>query len=194
MTNSRDQGIDRLITNNLHRLSKYGALTARPGYEIAGHQLTGRRAIVATVRAKKPLASLTRGQALPNNIGGVPVDVREANSYQRLRTIDPLAAEVIQTYRRLEYADTTWRLERGLPSGKLLKSARSEAQERLKAQIKAQPPARAELNDEEGPRQNSEEWRSRGGEDDDPASVRIGGRRARRRQKGAVIVEEGCFF
>lgn len=131
MTNSRDQGIDRLITNNLHRLSKYGALTARPGYEIAGHQLTGGRAIVATVHTKTPLASLTRGQALSDNIGGVAGDVREPRSYQRLRAIDPLAAKVSQTYRRPEYAEPTWPLERELPCGKLLKSARSETRKRL---------------------------------------------------------------
>ena len=56
MASSGDREIDRTITKNLHRLSKYGVLTARPGYEITGHQLTGRRAIVATVHTKKPLA------------------------------------------------------------------------------------------------------------------------------------------
>jgi phosphatidylserine/phosphatidylglycerophosphate/cardiolipin synthase-like enzyme len=139
MTNGRDRGIDRLITKNLHRLSKYGALTARPGYEIAGHQLTGRRAIVATVHTKKPISSLTPGEVLPDVIGGVPVDVREASSYQRLRAIDPLAAEVSQTYRRPENAEPAWPLERELPSGKLLNSPRSETQKRLQAQTKTQP-------------------------------------------------------
>jgi hypothetical protein len=36
MTNSRDHAIDRLVAKKLHRLNKYGALLARPGYEIAG--------------------------------------------------------------------------------------------------------------------------------------------------------------
>jgi phosphatidylserine/phosphatidylglycerophosphate/cardiolipin synthase-like enzyme len=139
MANRSDREIDRTITNNLHRLSKYGVLTARPGYEIRGHQLTGRRAIVATVHTKKPMAGLPRGEALPDSIGGVPVDVREANSFQRLRSIDPLAAEVSQTYRRPEEAEPEWPLERELPSGELLNSARSENQKKLAVQTKAQP-------------------------------------------------------
>ncbi len=139
MATSNDREIDQTITNNLHRLSKYGVLTARPGYEIAGHQLTGRRAIVATVHTKKPLSGLSRDQALPDNIGGVPVDVREADSYQRLRASDPLAAEISQTYRRPEDTEPEWPLERELPSGELLKSARSETQKTFAAQTKAQP-------------------------------------------------------
>jgi phosphatidylserine/phosphatidylglycerophosphate/cardiolipin synthase-like enzyme len=139
MASSDDRKIDQTITDNLHRLSKYGVLTARPGYEIANHQLTGRRAIVVTVHTKRPPADLPRGEALPDSIGGTPVDVREANSYQRLRAIDPLAAEVSQTYRRPEDSEPKWPLERELPSGELLKSARSETQKKLAAQTKAQP-------------------------------------------------------
>jgi len=139
MASSDDRKIDRTITDNLRRLSKYGVLTARPGFEITNHQLTGRRAIVVTVHTKRPLAGLPRGETLPDSIGGVPVDVREANSYQRLRTIDPLAAEVSQTYRRPEDAEPEWPLERELPSGELLTSARSEIQKKLVAQTKAQP-------------------------------------------------------
>ena len=74
MANS-DQ-IDATIRKNLRRLSKPGVLTARPGYEISDHQLTGRRAIVATVYTKKPLAEIPSSEALPKNIGGIPVDVQ----------------------------------------------------------------------------------------------------------------------
>ena len=146
MASSDDREIDRTITKNLHRLSKYGVLTARPGYEIADHQLTGRRAIVVTVHTKRPREGLPPGQALPDSIDRVPVDVREANSFQRLRAIDPLAAHVSQTYRRPEQAEPEWPLERELPSGKLLKDARSKTQKRLKAQMKAQPYAAAALS------------------------------------------------
>jgi phosphatidylserine/phosphatidylglycerophosphate/cardiolipin synthase-like enzyme len=139
MASSRDHEIDQTITRNLRPLSKYGVLTARPGYEIAGGQLTGRRAIVATVHTKKPSAALPSGQALPDSIGGVPIDVREADPYQRLRATDPLAAEISQAYRRPEDAEPEWPLERELPSGELLKSARSETRKKLTAQIKAQP-------------------------------------------------------
>lgn len=139
MARSDDRKIDRTITSNLTRLSKYGVLTARPGYEIKGHQLTGRRAVVATVHTKKPKADLSPNEILPDNIGGVPVDVREANAYQRLRAIDPLAAKITQTYRRPEDAEPEWPLEREIPSGELLTNARSETQKKLAAQTKAQP-------------------------------------------------------
>src|SRR3974377_1202880 len=137
MASSSAREIDRTITKNLHRLRKCGVLTARPGYEIAGQQLTGRRAIVVTVHTKQPLAGLPRGQALPDSIGGIPVDVREANSYQRLRAIDPLAAGVSETYRRPEQAEPEWPLEREVPSGQLLTSASSETQKKFNAQKKA---------------------------------------------------------
>ncbi|HTW75457.1 MAG TPA: phospholipase D-like domain-containing protein [Steroidobacteraceae bacterium] len=141
-----DRHIDRTIATHLHRLRKPGVLTVRPGYEIAGHQLTGRRAIVATVHTKKPLTDLRRGAALPQLIGGIPVDVREASAYQRLRASDPLAAEVSQIYRRPEDAEPHWPLERELPSGKPLKSASSAAQRKLRAQLQAQPTAARALS------------------------------------------------
>lgn len=133
-----DREIDRTITHNLTQLSKSGALTARPGYEITDHQLTGRRAIDATVHTKKPKAGLDQDEVLPDNVGGVPVDVREANSYQRLRAIDPPAAKITQTYRRPEEAEREWPLEREIPSRELLtghdckegKEKRSKSSER----------------------------------------------------------------
>src|SRR5271169_2656280 len=102
MAGKSEQEIDQTITKNLPRLSKGGVLTVRPGYEIAGHQLTGKRAIVATVPTKKSLADLPASEALPENLGGVPVDVREARPYQRLRAVDPLAAQISRTYSRPE--------------------------------------------------------------------------------------------
>jgi hypothetical protein len=75
MAISPDRAIDQTITNNLHRLSKYGVLTARPRYEITDHQLTGRRAIVATVHTKKPMAGLPRGEAPPHARGSAGTSV-----------------------------------------------------------------------------------------------------------------------
>jgi phosphatidylserine/phosphatidylglycerophosphate/cardiolipin synthase-like enzyme len=141
-----DREIDQLIGKNIPKLSKYGVLTVRPGFEITGHQLTGKRAIVATVHTKKPMAQLSRGEALPDRIGGVPVDVREADPYQRLRAIDPLAADVVHTYRRPENSEPDWPLTRELPSGKLLTSAASKTHIRLKDQMKLQPAAAMALS------------------------------------------------
>lgn len=105
MAEKSEREIDHTITRNIPRLAKYGVLTVRPGYEITGHQLTGRRAVVTTVHTKKPLAELAPSEKLPDRIGGVPVDVREARPYQRLRAADPLAAELSQRYSRPEDAE-----------------------------------------------------------------------------------------
>jgi phosphatidylserine/phosphatidylglycerophosphate/cardiolipin synthase-like enzyme len=145
MASQADQQIDRTIQNNLPQLSKYGVLTVRPGWEIAGHQLTGRRAIVATVHAKKAKADLSAGEVLPDQIAGTPVDVREARPYQRLRATDPLAAEISQAHSRPEDSEPHWPLERELPSGQLLTSANSRTQTRLRAQSKSQPAGAAAL-------------------------------------------------
>ena len=69
MAEKSEQGIDHTITRNIPRLAKYGVLTVRPGYEVTGHQLTGRRAIVATVYTKKPLAELAPSEKLPDRMG-----------------------------------------------------------------------------------------------------------------------------
>jgi len=139
MAGKTDHKIDQTITKNLPLLSKYGVLTVRPGYEIADHQLTGRRAIVASVQTKRAPVDLPQGEALPDSLGGVPVDVREARPYQRLRAADPLAAQITQTYSRPEQAEPEWPLERELPSGELLTSPNSETQKKLAAQRKVQP-------------------------------------------------------
>jgi hypothetical protein len=134
MARSDDHEIDRTITNNLTQLSKYGVLTARPGYEITDHQLNGRRAIDATVHTEKPKAGLDQDEALPDNIGGVPVGVRDANSYPRLRAIDPLAAKITQTYRRPEEAEPEWPFEREIPNGELVtKASRLQRKQRRRA-------------------------------------------------------------
>jgi phosphatidylserine/phosphatidylglycerophosphate/cardiolipin synthase-like enzyme len=80
-----DAQLDSKIRSNLTKFKKPGVPTVRPDYEISGQQLTGKRAIVATVRAKTPLSDLTPGEALPDSVNGVPVDVRQASPHQRLR-------------------------------------------------------------------------------------------------------------
>ena len=119
-------GIDRTIRQNLAKLRKPGVLTVRPGFEIANHQLTGKRAIVATVHTKT--SDLPAGQLLPRAINGVPVDVREATPHQRLRANDPAAAALTQTFGRPQDKEPTWPLEREMPSGQLLNSPKSKTQ------------------------------------------------------------------
>src|ERR1700722_15808944 len=121
--------IDRTIRQNLAKLRKPGVLTVRPGFEIANHQLAGRRAIVATVHTKT--RDLPAGQLLPRAINRVPVDVRQATPHQRLRANDPAAAALTQTFGRPQDKEPTWPLEREMPSGQLLSSPKSKTQQAL---------------------------------------------------------------
>jgi len=130
--------IDGVIRASLPRLRKPGVLTVRPGYEIAGHQLTGRSAIVATVHTKTK--NLPKSDLLPDRIGNIPVDVREATPHQRLRAHDPAAAALTQAFARPEDEEPTWPLEREMPSGKLLSDPQSDTQKTL-AQHRALQPA-----------------------------------------------------
>jgi len=123
------RAIDRVIRQNLGKLRKPGVLTVRPGFEIAGHQLTGRAAIVATVQQKRK--DLSRQDLLPTRIAGVPVDVRQATAHQRLRAHDPAAARLTQAFGRPEEVDPEWPLERELPSGKLLTEKNGQHQRAL---------------------------------------------------------------
>src|ERR1700722_7223527 len=99
-TTPTPNSIDQTIRRNLQRLRKPGVLTVRPGFEIAKHQLTGKSAIVVTVHTKK--TGLAKNELLPDVIGKIPVDVREATGYQRLCAQDPAAAELAQSYGRPE--------------------------------------------------------------------------------------------
>ena len=129
--------IDRTIRQNLAKLRKPGVLTVRPGFEIANHQLTGRRAIVATVHTKT--RDLPAGQLLPRAINRVPVDVRQATPHQRLRANDPAAAALTQTFGRPQDKEPTWPLEREMPSGQLLSSPKSKTQQALTGFAARQP-------------------------------------------------------
>ena len=129
--------IDRTIRQNLAKLRKPGVLTVRPGFEIANHQLTGKRAIVATVHTKT--SELAAGQLLPRAINRVPVDVRQATPHQRLRANDPAAAALTQTFGRPQDKEPTWPLEREVPSGQLLSSPKSKTQQALTGFAARQP-------------------------------------------------------
>jgi phosphatidylserine/phosphatidylglycerophosphate/cardiolipin synthase-like enzyme len=131
------EAIDSTIQKNLPKLSKPGVLTVRPGFEIADHQLTGRSAIVATVHTK--MKDLPAGSMLPDHIGNIPVDVREASAHQRLRAHDPAAAALTQAYGRPEDYEPTWPYEREMPSGKLLTDPQSDTQKALAQHMALQP-------------------------------------------------------
>jgi hypothetical protein len=120
-------------------------LAVRPGYEVAGDQLTGKQAIVATVDQKKSPADLAKSDMLPAKLGGYPVDVREASAYQRLRTNDPASAQLAEAYGRPEEAEPEWPFDREMPSGKQFSDAKSEVSKKLLWSKKTQPATLAAL-------------------------------------------------
>jgi hypothetical protein len=127
--------IDRIIRRNLGKLTRHGVLSVRPGFEITQHRLTGRVAIVATVHTKT--RDLPAADLLPQSVGGIRVDVREATPQQRLRASDPAAASLTQAFGRPENAEPQWPYERELPGGRLLK--RSGSTQLAKAKIPYAP-------------------------------------------------------
>jgi phosphatidylserine/phosphatidylglycerophosphate/cardiolipin synthase-like enzyme len=139
---TRSTNINTVIRKHLKALRKPDVLTVRSGFEIRKHQYTGKPAIVVTVHTKKK--DLARGEALPDSIGGIPVDVREARPYQRLRAEDPASAEIAMNYGRQELHEPVWPGELEMPSGKPLASKPAESHPEL-AQAAARRPAKSEL-------------------------------------------------
>lgn len=137
VANKTAKAIDQTIQKNLDKLRKRGVLTVRPGFEITKHQLTGKSAIVATVHTK--LKNVPKGDALPNSIAGVPVDVREASPFQRLSARNWPAAAVARVFGREENREPTWPFEREMPSGKPLKELSSMTPEALAKSTASHP-------------------------------------------------------
>ena len=66
---------------------KPGVLSVRPGYKVKNDWLTNTPSIVVTVRHK--VAHPPEGEMLPAEVGGVPVDVRQASPAKALELEDP---------------------------------------------------------------------------------------------------------
>ncbi|HEX4356877.1 MAG TPA: phospholipase D-like domain-containing protein [Pseudonocardia sp.] len=86
MDSDRQNVADVLLAHS-NELNKPGVLSVRPGYEVSNGWFTGRPAIVATVARK--LAAPPAGQALPDMIDNIPVDVRQASARKRQSLEDP---------------------------------------------------------------------------------------------------------
>jgi hypothetical protein len=78
--------VGRIIEQNLGALKKPGILAVRPGYRIETGWPVGGPIIIALVGAKKGEAA---SYGLPSDIGGVPVEVREASPLDRLKATRP---------------------------------------------------------------------------------------------------------
>src|SRR6516162_2657253 len=76
----------RAIEQNLETLRKPGILAVRPGYRIEGGWPVGDPIIAVLVGAKKGEAA---SYGLPAELGGVPIEVREASPLGRLKATRP---------------------------------------------------------------------------------------------------------
>lgn len=79
--------LNALIDRHVTAFDKPGVLAIRPGYQVRDNWLTGRRAIVVTVRRK--IADPPADERLPTEIDGVPVDVRQASPRKRMEIEQP---------------------------------------------------------------------------------------------------------
>jgi hypothetical protein len=115
--------IDRVIRRNLSRLRKPGVLTVRPGYEFRGGRLTGRPAIVVTVLRKR--GRVPASQQLPEEIEGIPVDVRPSTAMQRLRARAPAKHALLARFGPQKDREPAWPHERRVSDGTLVSSVRA---------------------------------------------------------------------
>ncbi len=79
--------LDAVIEDHLADFDKPGVLSVRPGFKVRNDWLTNTRSIVVTVRRK--VAHPPEGEMLPAEVGGVPVDVRQASQEKALELEDP---------------------------------------------------------------------------------------------------------
>ena len=135
------RAVDQVISQHLAELTKPGVLAIRPGYQAAGHWLTKKPAVVVTVDQKRD--DLPPDQRLPETIGGYPVDVRQADPMQRLRSTNPALFVGVAAGARPETERPVFPFERG-PSGQLLAplaDAAAAARRPTKPQIEYAGPA-----------------------------------------------------
>ena len=79
--------VNAVIEKNMAAFDKPGVLSVRPGFKVTKDWLTNTKSIVVTVRHK--VARLPQGDMLPAEVGGVPVDVRQASPEKALELEDP---------------------------------------------------------------------------------------------------------
>src|SRR5215831_6536276 len=140
------RAVDQVISQHIAELSKPGVLAIRPGYQAAGHWLTKKPAVVVTVDQKRD--DLPPDQRLPETIGGYPVDVRQADPMQRLRSTNPALFVGVAAGARPETERPVFPFERG-PSGQLLAplaDAAAAARRPTKPQIEYAGPAGVALD------------------------------------------------
>jgi hypothetical protein len=91
--------VGHTIAQNLEALNKPGVLSVRPGYRVEGGWPVGDPIIIAVVGAKK---GETASYGLPAQIGGVPVEVRDASPLGRLKATRPETYAAVAERTRIE--------------------------------------------------------------------------------------------
>jgi phosphatidylserine/phosphatidylglycerophosphate/cardiolipin synthase-like enzyme len=79
--------LNSIINRHLAEFDKPGVLSIRPGFKVTGDWITNRRCIVVTVSRKR--VHLPDADRLPAEVGGVPVDVRQASARKRMEIEQP---------------------------------------------------------------------------------------------------------
>jgi hypothetical protein len=131
--------VDRVIRAHLSELNKPGVLSVRPGYQATGGWITKKPAIVVTVERKQD--DLAPADRLPETLGGLPVDVREANPLQRMRVTDPDLYTAVSQQARPELRIPELPLERDLSGRPLVSADVAAARAPAKAHLTYTPPA-----------------------------------------------------
>jgi PLD-like domain len=113
--------IDKVIQANLDKFRKPNALTVRPGYKITKGWITQQPAIVVTVQKKT--SNINPTDAVPPVVGGIPTDVREATTIEKLRHTAPERHAALITMMRPEFRQPEFPTERDAQTGELLAKA-----------------------------------------------------------------------
>lgn len=112
-----------IIEGNVQRLKEPGVVSVRPGYQTKDGWPTQTPAIVVTV-------SKTAGQlSLPEQVDGVPVDVRQARPIEELRFQDPAHAQSL-AQRRPEFRGGAFASEIDPVAGRVTPPIEPEDEER----------------------------------------------------------------
>src|SRR6516165_4782369 len=138
-----DEMIDTVIQRHLERFDKPGVTSVRPGMRITNGILTHEPAIVVSVRKKTK--NLPPDEMLPDQVEGIPVDVRPVSPMEALRATDPeaFAQELADTPRGntpIELQTANFPLERNL-KGQLI----SPQVDKAVARVRPRRPGEAQV-------------------------------------------------
>lgn len=128
--------VGQAIQHNLEALRKPGILAVRPGYHLEAGWPVGDPVIVALVSVRKGDAS---AYGLPAQIDGVPVEVREASSLERLKATRPAVHSALTERMRDEQRNPEFPFEHTFAAASTNELA--AARRPSKPEIRYQPPS-----------------------------------------------------